>query len=76
MLQLLQQALAKYLNVEQQAHWLLIKKGINQLRHVMMSLCQTELDLSDCDIEFCDRTLDLSSPLFINIWHPVLPWID
>ncbi len=48
-LQLLQQALAKYLNVEQQAHWLLIQKRTNQLHHVM-SLCQIELDLSDCAI--------------------------
>ncbi len=40
-LQLLQQALA---------HWLLIQRT-NQLHHViMMSLCQTELDLSDCAI--------------------------
>ncbi len=35
-LQLLQQALAEdeYLNVEQQAHWLLIQKQTNQLCHV------------------------------------------
>ncbi len=30
----LQQALGKYLNVEQQAHWLLMQTETNQLRHV------------------------------------------
>ncbi len=35
-LQLLLQALAKYLNVEQQAHWLLIQKRTDQLCHVIM----------------------------------------
>ncbi len=32
--QLLQQALAKYLNVEQQAHWLLMRKVTNQHHHM------------------------------------------
>ncbi len=42
---------AKYLNVEQRAHWLPIQERTNQLCHViMMSLCHTELDLSDCAI--------------------------
>ncbi len=49
---LLQQALVIYLNVEQWAHWLPIQERTNQLCHViMMSLCQIELDLSDCTIK-------------------------
>ncbi len=54
MLQLLQ-ALAKYLNVKQQAHLLLIQKNQSAAPCddviVMMSLnCQIELDRSDCTI--------------------------
>ncbi len=47
---LLQQALVIYLNVEQRAHWLPIQERTNQLCHVVMSLGQIELDLSDCAI--------------------------
>ncbi len=48
---LLRQALAKYLNVEQRAHMLPIQARTSCDWHVMMmSLCHTELDLSDCAI--------------------------
>ncbi len=49
-LQLLPNALAKYLNIEQRAHWLPIQEKTNQMWHVMMPLCQIELDISDCAI--------------------------
>ncbi len=44
--------IAKYLNVEQRAHWLPIQERTNQLdcHVIMMSLCHIELDLSDCAI--------------------------
>ncbi len=60
-LQLLQQALVKYLNVEQQAHWLLMWRETNQLCHViMMWLYQIELEtISLRHIEFHDRNLYL-----------------
>ncbi len=37
-------------NVEQRAHWLPIQERTNQLCHVMMSLGQIELDLSECAV--------------------------
>ncbi len=43
--QLLQQALAKYLNVEQQAHWLLMQnKPVSCVMWIMMWLYQIELE--------------------------------
>ncbi len=42
---------ARYLNIEQWAHWLLIQEKTNHLCHMMMmSLGQIELDLSYCVI--------------------------
>ncbi len=41
-LQLPQQALAKYFNIEQQAHWLLIRKETNQLHHVINDIIMSE----------------------------------
>ncbi len=43
-LQLLQQTLSKYLNVEQQAHWMLMWKETNHLWSIMMWLYHTELE--------------------------------
>ncbi len=43
--------IVKYLNVEQRAHWLPIQERTYQQCHVIkMSLCHTELYLSDCTI--------------------------
>ncbi len=41
-LQLPQQALAKYFNIELQAHWLLIRKETNQLHHVNNDIIMSE----------------------------------
>ncbi len=51
-----QQALAKYLYAEQQAHWLLMLKETNQANSwlamwIMMWLYQTELELSQPALE-------------------------
>ncbi len=46
---MLQQTKARFLNIEQWAHWLLTQEKPNQLSHmIMMSLGQIVFDLSDC----------------------------
>ncbi len=47
---LLKQTLAKYLNVEQRAHWLRYRREQISCDVIMMSLCHIEFDLTDCAI--------------------------
>ncbi len=69
-------AIVIYLNVEQRAHWLPIQERTNQLCHVMMSVGQIELDLSDCAISSCMPELCIcltfykivSAVRFTNVW--------
>ncbi len=57
--QLLEQAMAKYFNIEQQAHWQAMWKVTNQLRHVnnVVILSDWAKPISLLHLEFHDRTL-------------------
>ncbi len=56
-LQLLQQALAKYLIVEQQAHLLLMWNETNHLCHVNNNVIISDWEPMPVQLEFHDRTL-------------------
>ncbi len=75
-LQLLQQALAKYLKVEQRAHWLPIQERTNQLwrdNDVIMSDRVRPIRLRHLEIHA--RTLDIwGKYAFIYICHSTFTW--
>ncbi len=57
--QLLEQAMAKYFNIAQQAHWLAMWKVTNQLHHVnnVVIISDWAEPIGLLNLEFLDRTL-------------------